>query len=135
MKTAPGASAPLATLPVALAVFANNAGLWWLRFLKPGFRHCFAVLPAGGGRWIVCDPRSDRTEIAIIDGGSLADVAARYLSLGATVAPWPLRPSTPLPQPWRPFTCVEVVKRALGIRAGAVATPWWLFRYMIKHLK
>lgn len=37
----PGAPAAAPVYPDALVVFSDNTDLWWLRWLKPGFRHCF----------------------------------------------------------------------------------------------
>ena len=34
--------------------------------------------------------------------------------------------------PIRPYSCVESVKRILGIRAGFVLTPWQLYRFLNK---
>ena len=36
-----------------------------------------------------------------------------------------------LPMPYlRPFTCVEVVKRVLGIKRWSIFTPYQLYRYL-----
>ena len=35
--------------------------------------------------------------------------------------------------PLRPYSCVESVKRILGIRAGLVLTPWQLYRHLYKR--
>jgi hypothetical protein len=37
--------------------------------------------------------------------------------------------------PVLPFTCVEAVKRILGIHAWAVVTPWQLYRHLIQDRK
>jgi len=35
--------------------------------------------------------------------------------------------------PFLPYSCVECVKRILGIHAAWVLTPWQLFRYLNKN--
>lgn len=39
-------------------VFADNTSLWWLKLLKPGFRHCYVILrfikPEDGWNLIRC---------------------------------------------------------------------------------
>jgi hypothetical protein len=35
--------------------------------------------------------------------------------------------------PIRPFTCVEAVKRVLGLRAPWVFTPWQLYCHLLQH--
>lgn len=113
----------------ALVAFGDDSGLIWLRFLKPGFRHCFVALD-DGARWLTVDPLAHRVEIrapALPDG---FDLAAFYRRRGLTVieiAPAPvLRRGAPLAL----FTCVEIVKRLIGVRAAGIVTPWQLYRHL-----
>ncbi len=112
-----------------LAVFSGRTDIGWLRLLKPGFRHCFLVV-RDGGVWIAYEPLAHRTEITVLPVPPDFDLAAWYRAQGlrvveTTPAAAPLRPA-----PWRPFTCVEAVKRALGIHARRVFTPWQLYRLL-----
>ncbi|MBF0355019.1 MAG: hypothetical protein HQL43_07280 [Alphaproteobacteria bacterium] len=110
--------------------FGNNTGLAWLRFLKPGFRHCFAVLRLSG-QWVVYDPLSQVTRI---DLAGADDAILDYLvERGCRLIPARLNPPERRPVPWRPFTCVEAVKRVLGLRLGRVHTPWQLYRYLTQR--
>lgn len=118
----------------AIVVFSGRAALWWLRVLKAGFRHCF-VLIRSRGTWIVYNPLSHRTEIVALRGLGGAELARFFAGHGYTVLWTRTRPAPARPAPWRPFTCVEAVKRGLGIQAGHVWTPWQLYRYMIKNIK
>ena len=118
----------------ALVVFAGHADLWWLRLLKPGFRHCFVAL--GDGRiWVSIEPLSHCTEVVVTPVHGPFDLAAHYRAQGLTVVETVVRnvPSTPMP--WRPFTCVEGVKRVLGLRAPWVWTPWDLYRCLTEEKK
>ena len=63
--TAPPAAGPAPRAwPRAWIVFCDNTELAWLRLLRPGFRHCFAVLH-DGERWIAIDPLATRLEVTV----------------------------------------------------------------------
>lgn len=116
----------------ALVVFADASDLWWLRLLRPGFRHCFVALAMPAG-WVVVDPMSHGTFVAHFPGAQDFDLAAWYRLHGmvvVTVAPVSLERRV---LPFRPYSCVECVKRILGIRAGFVLTPWQLYRHLNKN--
>lgn len=121
---------PAAETPPALVVFAGRAEMRWLRLLKPGFRHCFAALHDGTG-WILYDPLSHATDIRALPGVAAAELAAWFRQRGHTVVAVPPRPVHRRPAPWAPFTCVEALKRVLGIRARRVWTPWQLYRVLV----
>ena len=118
----------------ALVVFAGNSDIWWLGGLKSGFRHCFIAFN-DGRHWITLDPLSHRTEVMVQQVPADFDLRAFYelyrrlteqgmRCVTATLAPTPLRCAPP----GTPFTCVEAVKRALGLRAPLVWTPRQLYR-------
>ncbi|MCW9040841.1 MAG: hypothetical protein OQJ76_10155 [Rhodospirillales bacterium] len=116
--------------PVAIIVFTDNTDIWWLRFLKRGFRHCFALVRVGGmedGQWVVIDPLSHRMEIGAIPARPDFDPAAWYRARGHVVAVAPILPGPRRPAPWGPFTCVEAIKRLVGITDRRVVTPWGLW--------
>lgn len=117
----------------AWVVFDGRADIWWLRLLKPGFRHCFVVLdgfvvPQDGRRWVVVDPVSPFTDVAVLDLPAGYDLPGWFRAMGMTVVAAPLRRDATRPAPWAPFTCVEAVKRVLGLHAALVLTPWQLYR-------
>lgn len=114
-----------------LVVFCDGSELWWLRFLKRGFRHCFVVL-GDGERWMTIDPLSHVTDIALLPSARIPDLAAFYRGRGLIVLETTLRHPPRRSAPWRLFTCVEAVKRILGIHAGGVLTPWQLFRFLAR---
>ena len=115
-----------------LVVFCDATELWWLCFLKRGFRHCFVAL-GDGERWMTIDPLSHVTDIALIPGDSVDDLASIYRGLGLTVLETSLRIPPRRAAPWRPFTCVEAVKRILGVHAGNVVTPWQLYCFLSRN--
>lgn len=118
----------------ALVVFGGRADLWWLRLLKPGFRHCFVAL-AGEAGWVVVEPLSHCTEVTVLPSDLAMDPAEWYRRHGLTVVE--TVPVTPPRRsaPWRPYSCVESVKRILGIQSGIVLTPWQLFRHIEQNKK
>ncbi|MBC7953422.1 MAG: hypothetical protein H7Z12_16580 [Rhodospirillaceae bacterium] len=118
----------------ALLVFSGQSDLWWLRLLKPGFRHCFVALSGSGG-WVVVDPLSHRTCVAHIPFGPEYDLAGWYRAHGLTVVKAKVFSPSKRVAPVRAYSCVESVKRILGIHAGWVLTPWQLFRYVNKSRK
>ena len=113
----------------AIVVFSGEADLKWLRILKPGFRHCFAVLETQG-RWVIYNPLSHRTEIAVIEGASVLEFMRLYRDQRFHVVPWTIPQVRRKPAPWGVYTCVEAVKRVLGIHAPKVITPWNLFIFL-----
>ena len=116
-------AAPLYTR--ALVVFSGGTGVRWLRWLRPGFRHCFVALD-DGIEWLTVDPLLHRLEVRASSLPSAFDLAAEYRRMALDVIevvppPVPLRRA-----PFGLFTCVETAKRLLGIRARWILTPWQL---------
>jgi hypothetical protein len=115
--------------PAAWVVFRGESPLWWLRLLKPGFRHCLALLN-DGRCWVVVDPLAPFTDVTVLDLPPVFDLPGWYRDQGLAVVAAPLRRGLTRPAPWAPFTCVEAVKRLLGLHAPLVLTPWQLHRHL-----
>ncbi|TCS61696.1 hypothetical protein EDD55_107105 [Varunaivibrio sulfuroxidans] len=113
----------------ALVVFGGDTALPWLRMLKPGFRHCFVLVERAGG-WVVVNPLSHQTELAWLERREAGDLANAYRRHGFRVVPYAVIAAPPTAAPWRPYTCVEAVKRVLGIHHRWVWTPWALYRHI-----
>jgi len=118
----------------ALVVFSDQTGLWWLRFLRRGFRHCFAMIQFGEG-WVLYNPLSNGTQIDVWAGVGEDTVRGWLEGQGFVVVEYDLAPLGPDPLAWAPFSCVEAVKRALRVRAGHVVTPWQLYRFLRKTIR
>jgi hypothetical protein len=114
---------------VAIVVFSGETSLKWLKLLRPGFRHCF-VLVRRRDCWVIYDPLSHRTNLAVIAGPSLGELAEWYRVRGLQVLETTVRPAPMRSAPLRPFTCVEAVKRVLGIHAPWITTPWQLYCFL-----
>lgn len=112
----------------AWVVFSGRADLPWLKILKPGFRHCFVVLN-DGVRWITMDPLSNYTDVIVhsfpVDFDFPGWLAKRGNHVVSTCAECPVKPA-----PWGVFSCVEAVKRCLGIHRRFIFTPWQLYKYL-----
>lgn len=109
-------------------VFCGQAQIAWLRCLRPGFRHCFIVFGSRYG-WITFDPLSCWTDIRPQPVPGDFDLPGWYRAQGMiTVGVTPARSALPKPAPAAPFTCVEAVKRVLGMRDRLVLTPYQLYR-------
>jgi hypothetical protein len=114
----------------AWVVFSGRTDLPWLRFLRPAFRHCFIVL-RDGGRWVTVDPMLHHMEVRVHHHLPAEFDLPRWLrGRGQTVVSAPSVNPPAKPAPWRPFTCVEAVKRILGIHRGFILTPWQLYRFL-----
>ncbi|NIA72526.1 hypothetical protein HBA54_28455 [Pelagibius litoralis] len=114
----------------AIVVFHDKgAGFWPWLFGRRGFRHCFLALNDGRA-WMVVDPRSNGTEI-LAEVAADYDLTAFYRLQGFTVMEAEVRAAAGRFPVWF-FTCVEAVKRALGLRGWWIWTPYQLFRCLEK---
>ena len=112
-------------------VFSGQTDKFWLRLLKPGFRHCY-VLINDGLRWISVDPMLHRMEVLMhhvppdfdlpgwLESRGLKSLAVRQTGFQD-------KPMVPMP-----FSCVETVKRIIGLRKLSLFTPWQLYRHLSK---
>ena len=111
----------------AFVVFTGQADWPWLRWLKPGFRHCFVLLN-DGAHWISVDPLLNHMEVRVHNAPADFDLPGWLSSRGHRVAAAPVSRLRMKPAPFLPFTCVETAKRMLGIHDLRVLTPWQLYR-------
>lgn len=118
----------------AFVAFTGRTDLWWLRLLKPGFRHCCLVLH-DGTRWLLYDPMAHATALQSLEVPPGETPAEPLLAEGYVVVPARVRQAPLRPAPLAPFTCVEAVKRALGVHARGIVTPWALYRHLVKKEK
>ena len=113
----------------ALVAFSGETDIPYLKILKPGFRHCFIILRTPD-RWISIDPLAHMTRIDLHDIPQGHNVPALLKEHGLTVVETYLRDAALVPSPPMFCTCVEVVKRILGIQRWDIWTPWQLYRHL-----
>jgi hypothetical protein len=117
----------------AVAVFVGETQLRWLRWLKPGFRHCFVALNEGDA-WIALDPLAGRTEVRLAPLGPEDDAGLWYEAQGHRVVrlELPRSPARASGLGWLcvPCTCVGQAQRLLGA-PGLALTPWRLYRRLL----
>ena len=94
-----------------------------------GYDYTDLALLTDGRRWVAVDPLAGFTDVAVLDLPAEFDLPGWYRAQGLTVDAAPLRRPAD-PAPWGPFTCVEAVKRLIGLRARRVLTPWQLHRHL-----
>lgn len=114
----------------AWVVFSGETDLPWLRMLKPGFRHCF-VLMNDGRHWVSIDPLANHTEVTVHHVPASFDLPKWLADRGQKVVTAPVCRTRRNVAPVGLFTCVEAVKRVLGLHDGFVFTPWQLYRRLI----
>lgn len=116
-------------IPETWVVFSGRTDLPWLRLLKPGFRHCF-VLMNDGACWFSLDPMSHCTEVSVHHHVPMSFDLPRWLAGRGYKIIRVKAAREPKPAPWMVFTCVEAVKRVIGLRSRMIFTPWQLYRHL-----
>ncbi|MCK5546719.1 MAG: hypothetical protein KAI27_05055 [Rhodospirillaceae bacterium] len=135
MSPTPNNAATFGQRP-ALVGFSGDVEVWWLRALKPGFRHCAVAIDDGQGGFVFYNPLFNATELARINGDE--QTARILLQKGGfvvvdTITSEILTHALPWWECVRPYNCVEGVKRVLGLDAPWVLTPWQLYGYLKKN--
>jgi len=101
-----------------------------LKMLRPGFRHCFAIIRET--HWVMIDPMLHKMDVTTTHLPSGFDFPAWLRSRGYRVVRAPhLSPRRRVCLP-SPFTCVEAMKRLIGLQDWTVLTPWQLYRALLK---
>ena len=116
-------------------VFEHETNIWWLRFLKSGFRHCYILLPLSGSKsqWLEINPMSNQI-CFFLHCDSFQNEYIHYLEKfsGIKIVPVTLEAAPLKVAPIAPFTCVEFVKRVIGIHNRWIITPYRLYKFLNK---
>ncbi len=113
----------------AWVIFSGQTEIPYLKILRDGFRHCFIVLRRGD-HWISFDPLAHKTEIELHYLPDNFDLPDWLRTRGHTVVETQVTQARPRPLPVALFTCVEAVKRVLGVDSWRVVTPWQLYKHL-----
>ncbi|HMR32057.1 MAG TPA: hypothetical protein PKA09_13975 [Geminicoccus sp.] len=116
------------TIRSAIVVFEHRPFRGPLRLLRPGFRHCFCLLRTEE-QWLLCDPLKGSLRLELLPPYAEEDLARHYIALGRHALLGPItRRDGAGGLGLRPLSCVEIVKRAIGLAAPGVLTPYQLYR-------
>lgn len=118
----------------AWIIFSGRADHGWQRWLRPGFRHCFAALEDAAG-WLVLDPLSGRLLLARLAVPPGYDLPGFYRRAGLLpLGPYPLEEHA-LGAPLRgvPLNCVSLCRAVLGPHAPFALTPAGLHRALVRR--
>ena len=112
----------------AYVAFGGEPSHWWTHFLKKGFYHCFLIL--GNGReWCVIDPIIHFTDLIMVKTLHIESFFKEkgYILVRTT-------PQVPTKGKFylRPVTCVETVRRFLGIKERNLWTAYQLFCFLMQ---
>lgn len=119
----------------AFVAFTEKTDLKLLRFFLPrGFRHC-SVLINDGRHWVSMEALAGHTEIIVHEVKASYDLPAHLRKEGMVVVPALVRRDDKARKPRIPslITCVESVKRVLGLRQFFVITPSQLYAHLRKE--
>lgn len=112
-------------------VFSNDTDIGMLRFFKRGFRHCFMMMQQGD-RWVLVDPRSNKTDVHLLQHPKSFNFPRYYTEQGKTVVKIPdINVPNKIMSPF-PVSCVETLKRMIGLHAWWVMTPYQLYKKLLK---
>lgn len=115
-----------------MVVFSPETQLWWLKFLKKGFKHCFVVL-GNEQNLVVIEPLRNRTEVCVLPAFPIQRLKHLLESNGYTVVKTYIRQVPKGAVSLGFFSCVEMAKRLLGIHKMSIITPYRLYKFLNKH--
>ena len=114
-------------------IFTNKTDIGWLKILRPGFRHCYALLH-DGNQWITYDPIAAYTDIQTYPNIKGTDDLPRwYQSQGNYVVPVKVKREENKPAPIALYNCVEAIKRLIGLHHTTIITPYQLYKFLMKE--
>ncbi len=116
-----------------LVVFGGKSDIWWLRMLKKGFKHCFVILfDTKKGIAVLLDPLCSRTVVDVSFLENTDFLTDFFEANEYTVVETFIRSPNPRKVTLGIFSCVEVVKRILGIHKKTIVTPYKLYKFLKK---
>ncbi len=113
---------------LAVVIFGSSR-LSYLQILKPGYQHCM-IATQDVGQWHLMDPLSNGLAVVALGPANVEDIVGSFQAQGFDAVPVQRRAPIAREMPIAPFTCVEAVKRALGLHARWVVTPWQLRQHL-----
>ena len=112
----------------AIVGFGGKPTLWWMHFLKKGFYHCFVAL-GRQNEWLIIDPLLHFTDVIMLRD---VNIYSFFKKRGYRFIEVPLNEPHYKRLRVMPYTCVETVKRFIGVEKSMILTPYGLFCYLNK---
>ena len=112
----------------AVVGFGGQPTLWWMLFLKKGFYHCFVAL-GRQNEWIIIDPLLHFTDVILVRD---INIYSFFKKRGYRFVDVLLKEPQKIRLRVMPYTCVETVKRFIGVDKSFIFTPYRLFCYLNK---
>ncbi len=112
----------------AIVVFEDNTTLWYLRLLERNFRHCYVILTNNESpKCLEINPMSNKLFIKSYHKKGLLSLLQdkKYVVVDCSFVPHKALPIAL-------FSCVEVVKRIVGIKHRFLLTPKKLYTHLLK---
>jgi len=119
---------------VMWVVFSNDTDIGFLKLLRIGFRHCFVIIKQNDS-WMIVDPRANQTDITILPHPPHFNLPRFFMGEGKTVCKITGIITPHKIAPLFPMSCVETVKRVIGLHKRFIVTPYGLYRYLTKIKK
>lgn len=115
----------------AYIVFEDSPA-WWTKPFKKDFRHVSLILPLEHDRYVHVDPRHKGIDFKLVTHNDIQAMYDRTLYHDVAIVQY--RVEKGINKGYTPsvFTCVELVKRALGIHAWWILTPRQLYHHIRK---
>ncbi|HCM83708.1 MAG TPA: hypothetical protein DIS76_03990 [Rhodospirillaceae bacterium] len=113
----------------AWVVFTDEDRIFWLRWLRPGYRHCFMIMN-DDEHWLAVEPLASCMEVTVLPSPPDFNLPEWLRGQGHQVVEASLQRNVQKTAPIAPLNCVEVCKRVLGLRALYILTPYQLYRHL-----
>lgn len=114
----------------AIVGFGGEPTLWWMHFLKKGFYHCLVAL-GRQNEWLIIDPLLHFTDAIVLKN---VDIRFFFKKRGYQFIEVPINEPYYKQLRVMPYTCVETVKRFIGVEKACIFTPYGLFCYLNKKI-
>lgn len=116
-------------------VFVDNTSLWWLKFLKKGFRHCYIIFQLGNNPQLLIELNPMSNQFYVFK--HISHLGCDYIfhlkqQDNIKIIPIDIKQAELKTAPIGIFSCVEFVKRVLGIHSFWLFTPYQLYKFLTK---
>ena len=116
----------------AIVIFGPSQ-LAYLKVLRDGYQHCMIAVQSGPS-WQLIDPLSNAFCLTELGIAHPEEIISSFVEQGFDAVFTQRRAPIAAEMPLGLFTCVEVVKRVLGLRNRWIMTPWQLRKMLGAHL-